>query len=168
MPAHASRFLLRFRPSDPERRAHGPSAGACRSLRTALLLGLAVAGLAGCGHLDLVSEGDPNRVATGTVTFRDPALLPQEASLVVRVLDTSRHDLPPQVLASQTISNPGTSPVAYRIEYRAVDDQLRHGLNVDARVSYDGRVRLFNHQQVVITLRDADSPHEVSVEPVGP
>jgi len=42
---------------------------------------------AGCGHLDLAAPGDPNRVLVGTVSFSQPSTLPDDAEVLVRIMD---------------------------------------------------------------------------------
>jgi hypothetical protein len=54
--------------------------------------------------------------------------------------------------------------VAYRVEYQADDDTLRRGLNIEVRISYNGRVQLFNSNQYSITLPDVKDPHEVEAD----
>jgi len=53
-------------------------------------------------------------------------------------------------------------------EYRAEDDVLRKGLNIDARVSFGGKVRYYNRNSYVVTLGNAADAHRISVNPVGP
>jgi uncharacterized lipoprotein YbaY len=124
--------------------------------------------LAGCGHLELSPEGDPARVLTGQVVLSEPAELPADAVIAVRVVDASNAALPPEVLGSQTIRNPGAPPVGFRLEYRAEDEVLRRGLNIEARVSVDGKVRYYNLNRYVVTLANASDPHRIYVNPVGP
>ena len=142
---------------------------------------------AGCGHLDLAPPGDPSRVLTGTVEFEAGTTLPEDAVLLVRVLDVPQTeasethpamvqtlkrpvpppDAPPEVLGEKSISNPGASPVAYRVEYTADDEQLRRGLNVEARISYGGKVRYLNSNHYSIGMNDYNDPHAVWVDPVS-
>ena len=150
------------------------------------LFGAAAAGwLAGGGHLDLTPEGNPDRVLTGTVELSSEAALPADAVVVIRILDPSRANVPPPtavlgevtakppemsqpptVLGEQTIRNPGQAPVAYRIEYTATDEQLRRGLNIEARVAFGGRVRFSNRNGFAITLLNVSDPHTIVVNPV--
>ena len=144
--------------------------------------------LAGCGHmdLDLTPEGNPNRALTGTVEFRDAVNLPADAVVVVRVLGVlppnpqavsgilgqppapgSQAELPPQVLGEQRIEAPSATPIPFRIDYRATDDQLRAGLKVEARVSVGGSVRWFNRNSYSVNLANAGDPHAVTVDPAG-
>ena len=55
----------------------------------------------------------------------------------------------------------------FRIEYRADDSLMRHGLNIDARISFGGRVRFRTGNAHVLTLGNATFPHEVWVEPAA-
>jgi uncharacterized lipoprotein YbaY len=152
------------------------------------LLSLIAAGLsfalAGCSHLDLAPEGNPNRVLNGTVTFTGG--LPTGAEVSVRVLDSSPRDFGPRTNSElplgdratpvaadrmvgeqvQTLAAPTIEPVPFRLEYLATDAMLRHGLNVEARISYGGRVRFRTIQAHVLTLASAPFRHDVVVDAV--
>ena len=140
----------------------------------------------GCGHLDLTPEGNPNRVLTGVVDFNGETALAADSVVVIRVVDPtgitetapaqvlgspsaagSAAELPPKVLGEQVIRNPGRAPVAFRIEYEAVDEQLRRGLNIEARVSSGGKLRYFNVNSYSITLNNVNDPHTISVNPAN-
>ena len=123
--------------------------------------------LAGCGQLDLTPEGDPSRVLSGEVDMGNDVTLPADTVVTVRVVDASAAGVPPQVLGSQTLTNPGAVPVPFRVEYRAEDELLRRGLNIEVRVSFGGRVRFFNKNNYAVTLGNAADTHRVSVNPVG-
>lgn len=149
----------------------------------------AVAGLllgAGCANITTTPGGDPNRVITGTVNYRSDLALPPDAEVVVRLLDPSGRnqasnpatkDLPvtpqakapptPVLLAEQTIKAPGPGPIPFRLEYSAEDDLLRRGLNLEARISFGGRVRLRTVSSRVVTLGNSTDPHSVWVEAVA-
>jgi uncharacterized lipoprotein YbaY len=154
-----------------------------------LLAALAVAalGLAGCQHLDLAGDGDPQRVLTGTVNLRPDIIFPADTEVVVRVVDLTPADrtgrdaaadlalagsaAPGQALerefGRQTIQAPAGKPVPFRIEFQADDERLRHGLNVEARISYGGRVHFRTLEGHVVTLASIGFPHEVWVEAVN-
>jgi uncharacterized lipoprotein YbaY len=140
---------------------------------------------AGCGHVDLTPEGDPNRVLTGTVNVRMNLIPPPDAEVVVRILNPSdvtaaptapskdlvigergTREQPEQVVAEQTIHAPPAMPVSFRIEYRASDAMLRRGLNIDARISWGGRIRFRTVDAQAVTLATVESPHVIWVEPV--
>jgi uncharacterized lipoprotein YbaY len=133
-----------------------------------LLAAAAALALAGCGHLELSPEGDPLRVVTGQVELGASEALPTDAVITVRVVDASNPGMPPEVLGSQTIKNPGAAPIGFRVEYRAEDEVLRRGLNIEARVSIGGRVRYYNLSRYAVTLGNASDPHRIYVNPVGP
>jgi uncharacterized lipoprotein YbaY len=132
-----------------------------------LVVGAAL-GVAGCGQLDITPEGDPSRVLTGQVEIDGSAALPADAVVTVRILDASAVGMPPQVIGAQTINNPGIAPVAFRVLYRADDELLRKGLNIEARVSFGGKVRYFNLNRYAVTLGNAADPHRITVNPAGP
>src|SRR5438874_10865571 len=60
-----------------------------------LVTSLVACTIAGCAHLDLTPESDPQRAITGTVKVRGEVLFPPEAVVTVRILDTSRIEHPP-------------------------------------------------------------------------
>jgi uncharacterized lipoprotein YbaY len=131
---------------------------------TIALAALAALALAGCGQIDLTPESNPSRALTGRIELGGPAALPADAMVTVRVVDASA-GMPPQVLGSQTIRNPGAAPIAFRVEYTAEDDVLRRGLNVEARVSFGGKVRYFNANKYVVTLANAADTLLITVNP---
>jgi uncharacterized lipoprotein YbaY len=132
------------------------------------ILSAAALALSGCGQLDLTPEGNPSRVLVGQVEIGGDALLPADTVVTVRVVDASAVGMPPQVLGSQTIRNPGIAPVPFRVEYRAEDELLRSGLNVEVRVSYGGKVRYFNLNRYAVTLGNAADTHRIRVNAAGP
>jgi uncharacterized lipoprotein YbaY len=148
------------------------------SLTTALILLLTP----GCGHLDVAPEGDPNRVATGTVDVQMPLQPPADAEVVVRIVEPSNitaaptaaaNDLvigergtlsrPENVIAEQVIRAPASMPVPYHIEFHATDAALRRGLNIEARISWGGRLRF---RTVQAQLANVAAPQTILVEPV--
>jgi uncharacterized lipoprotein YbaY len=137
-------------------------------MKPALGLFAAVLALAGCGHLEPSPIGDPSRVLTGEVDLGDSMALPADTVVTVRVVDATIVGQPPQVIGSQTIHNPGVAPISFRVEYRAEDDLLRQGLNIEARVSFGGKVRYYNVNRYVVTLGNATEAHRISANPVDP
>jgi len=124
--------------------------------------------LAGCGHLEVNSEGDSSRALVGQVDAGQPRALPADAVVTVRVVVPATASLPGQVLGAQTIKSPGVLPVDFRVEYQASDELLRHGLNVEARVSWGGVLRYYNRNGYAVSLSNASDPHRIGVDPVGP
>ena len=137
-----------------------------------------------CSHLDLAPDSDPSRVIEGMVTLRSDAVLPPDTVVVVRVIDTENRepmagatDLPvmdrmkpvasERVLGQQTIKAPAGVPIPFRVEYTADDALLRRGLNVEARISYGGRVQYRTGNAHLVTLSSSNFPHEVWVEPAS-
>jgi uncharacterized lipoprotein YbaY len=133
-----------------------------------LLAAFAALVLAGCGQLDLTPEGSPGRVVTGRVELGDGAALPADATVTVRVVDATKAGMPPLVLGSQTLRAPGDAPADFRVEFMADDETLRLGLNIEARVSFGGRVRYFNRNRYALTPGNASDPHRITVNPIGP
>ena len=153
------------------------------------LLALVVAGwvwlAAGCGHVDVAPESDPNRVVTGTVNVRMDLMPPPDAELVVRLIDppdvttapaSAARDLvigergsrenPEAIVAQQVIRAPSAMPAGFRLEFSADETQLRRGFNIEARLSWGGRLRFRNVEAQVVTLGNANSPIAIWMEPV--
>ena len=95
---------------------------------------------------------------TGSVTYGDGAALPAGATLTVTLQDVSRADASAVLMARQIISNPGTPPVAFRLDYSRSDIDPRNTYSVSARVeSAEGKL-LFTNDTVymVLTLGNSD------------
>lgn len=152
-----------------------------------LVLGVALFASLGCGHVETTVGSDPNRVVTGTVNVRMNLIPPPDAEIVVRIVEppdvtsapaAASKDLvigergtrerPEQLVGEQIIRAPGALPLPFRIEFRADDGMLRHGLNVEARISWGGRLRFRTIESQVITLRSIEraEPIAIWVEPV--
>ena len=148
-------------------------------------LGVLLAATA-CSSIDLTPEGDPQRVVSGTINLRSDLALPTDTVVVVRVIDTadveqthaaSSSSLPvmdrakpvpiERVLGEQTIRAPGAVPVPFHVEFSAEDSLLRHGLNLDVRVSFDGRLRYRNVNAYLLTLSSITRNHEIWLEAVA-
>jgi len=136
-------------------------------LRLPVALALFAWLVVGCADLDIKPAGDVNRVLTGTVNYHADDPLPPGAVLTVRLLDPSDPAAPPMVLGEQTIKDPGSPPVAFRIEYRADDTLLQHGLNIEARIAVAGRLQFYNVNSYAVTLNHAAEPQSVWVNPAG-
>ncbi len=153
-----------------------------------LILVIAAALLGGCGTLTTSPGGNPNRMLSGIVSYSSSDTgLPPDAEVVVRLIDTAgttqsriaaaNKDLPivnqpklpptPQLIAEQIIKAPAPGPIPFRLEYTASDDLLRHGLNLEARISYGGRVRMRTVNFRAVTLGNSTDMHEVRVEAVS-
>ena len=160
-----------------------------RLLFSSLAAGAALLAIAGCESvsLDVRPEGNPSRVLNGTVNFRSEQPLPSDAEIVVRVLDMSsveqsrtaaNRDLPvaaraqvtpmPTVLAEQKVPVVPGGALPFRLEFTATDELLRHGVNVEARISFAGGVRYRTVNAQVITLSSVErNPYEVWVMAAG-
>jgi uncharacterized lipoprotein YbaY len=150
-----------------------------------LLLASVCAFLAACSSLELSSEGGgADRVVNGTVVAHTP--LPAGAQVLVRLVDNTPReavravpadmampdDAKPiateRIIAQEPITVPVQTmdPVPFRIEFRATDAELRHGLNLEARISYGGKVQHRTINARVVTLASVPYSHAIEVEPV--
>jgi uncharacterized lipoprotein YbaY len=139
--------------------------------------------LAGCANLETEREGSPDRVLQGFVAAKTP--LPAGAQVLVRILDASPREtsrnpaselvadrarpLPADRIVaewSQALAAGTSEPVPFRLAYTATDAELRHGLNLEARISYGGGLRHRTINARVLTLASAPYPQTLEVEPV--
>jgi len=154
-------------------------------LLRAFVVAAAVSWVAGCQHLDVSSQGDPERLLRGIVTSQ--ATLPAGAEIVVQLIGPAtasaataplRSDLPlgdrarvPVIerLVGEyriVLDAMTTEAVPFELEYRAEDATLRHGLNVDVKISYGGRLRYRTLSAHVVTLASSPFSQDIAVQPV--
>lgn len=141
--------------------------------------------LTGCGsmEMDTSSQGDPNRVVTGTVEI-GTASLPPDTTVAVRVVDQVHHDfqnptavlgehsataavsLPPEVLGELKIPHAAGPSVPFVLKFYCTDDQLSKGLVLEARVSYGGKVHYFNVESYALNSGNIGDPRRIYVNQV--
>lgn len=120
--------------------------------------------LASCAHLDTSLDPAGQMVLSGTVNFRSDEPLPSDALVVVRLLDVTRADSPPQVLAEQIQKGALSSPVPFSFEYKAEDIQPPKRANLEARISIGGRLRYSSMNRVAVTPLRAEGPIQIWIE----
>ena len=125
------------------------------SLAVAAVLALLVAAAA-CGSdpapnptatvtAEVPSGKEPNASVRGTVTYKERIALTPGARLVVDLRDTSLQDAASELIARQTIEDPGQVPIAFEVEYNRddIDDRNTYSLQVDI-IEADGRLAFTN------------------------
>ena len=72
---------------------------------------------------------------TGTITYRERVALGPDAVATIQLRDVSLADAPSVLVAEQSIANPGSVPIAFRIEYdpAAIDERRTYGIQADIR-----------------------------------
>lgn len=119
---------------------------------------------AGCGSVDLTPPSFGDRVVEGTVVLSHSGPLPDNAEVIVQVVDPARGGRG-EVLGEQVIQAPGEPPIPFRIEYRAEDPVLRRGLNIDVRISFGKALAYHTASLHPLTSANEKDPHEVVVVP---
>lgn len=109
-----------------------------RRLLLAMTVGLVLFGT-GCQRL----PGEGGNEVTGTATYREPIALPNEAELLVSLIDTQSADAAGPVLAEFSQLDPGEPPYVFRLPYRedAVDPD--HSYGVRAEISAAGETLFY-------------------------
>jgi uncharacterized lipoprotein YbaY len=138
-----------------------------RKYSSLLLLIVASLFISACGHLDIQPQPQGDRVLTGTVNFRADAPLPDNAVAVVRLLDITQADQPPQVIAVQTIQRATSSPLAFSLECKVEDLLPPKHVRIEARISVGGKLRYASINAVPITASRVDHPFEIWIESVN-
>ena len=109
-----------------------------KTLLAAIGISVVLAALAACGS-------NPNASVSGTVTYRERLALSPGARLVVELRDVSYADAAAQLIAQQTVSDPGQVPIKFRVEYSRDDIDARNTYAVSARIiEADGRLAFIN------------------------
>lgn len=142
-----------------------------------VLLIAVMLGLASCqGETDptaAVPQVDPGRngdtFVSGTVSYRERLALTDGATLRVELRDVSYADAPAQLIASQTINNPGQVPVSFRVEYDREDIDPRNTYSVSARITEsDGRLAFINDTAYEVITRGNPSSVDMLLVLVQP
>jgi uncharacterized lipoprotein YbaY len=124
-----------------------------------VLLALAL-GLSGCVTTDTGPAPLPSVVCT--LRCADPAAaLAYGTVLELRLVDFTRADARPLVLAERTESNPGQLPLHYRLYYNATVINPAHDYGVEARLLLKGRPLWVQPEPLPVITKD--HPYEVEV-----
>ena len=122
----------------------------------------------GCANMDLSATSLADRTVDGAVViYPEDTVLPDGTEVIVRVIDMSRGEGRGEVLGEQTITNPGTVPVPFHIEYRAEDEVLRKRITIDARISTGRTLRYYTASAHPITPGNVKNRHMVEVVPAN-
>jgi len=104
---------------------------------------------------------------TGTATYRDRALLPPGAVLTVTLADISRADAPADVLATQTLADPGAPPYPFALPYDPAAIDARMTYAVSARVTLGDRLLMTSDSVHPVLTQGAGAQAEVLMRRVG-
>ena len=122
--------------------------------------------VAACIALALSSCKDQLEIH-GRVTSRGTITLPANAVLEVKVVDVSRPDQAPIVVARRTYASLGTAPWPFTLSpdtLSVLDPD--HGYAVQARVLVDGKAVLVNKRRTYVNPAKLADTLEIVVEPV--
>lgn len=104
----------------------------------------------------------------GTVTYHQLERLPPGSELEVRLVDTTRDDDPPVVLAKSRLTNLGEVPVAFAVRYDPATIDQRRSYGVEATISVGGRPVFASRARYPVLTRGGGTRADVVVEPVAP
>jgi putative lipoprotein len=83
-------------------------------------------------------EGERESIR-GTVAYRQKIAMPPDAVVVVELVDLSVNESVPPVVVSTRLTEPGSVPVSYELNYRRSLRQPGHQYAVRARIESGGR-----------------------------
>jgi putative lipoprotein len=124
--------------------------------------------LAGCAYVEISPVGDDDRSMTGKVTLTPADPVPEGSVLSIRIVDNSKAASGPVLLGQQRVAITGAPPFEFRAEFRADDNLLRRGVNVEAKILVNGKLRYANLTGHVVTLDRAAAPQEITLMPTAP
>ena len=87
--------------------------------------------------------------------------------LEVRLVDFTRADARPQVLAERIDSNPGQLPLRYRLFYNASAINPAHDYGVEARILFKGRPLWVQPEPFPVITKDHPYEIEVVLQPAS-
>ena len=82
----------------------------------------------------------PGGLVSGTLLYRERVALTPEAVVDVSLVDVSLADAPAEVIAEETIRDPGQVPIPFELEYDPARIDPKHTYAVQARITDRGRV----------------------------
>jgi uncharacterized lipoprotein YbaY/heat shock protein HslJ len=92
---------------------------------------------------------------SGSVTYRDRALLPPDATLTVTLADVSRADAAAEVLATAEMQTRGAPPYPFRLAYDPARVDDRNSYAVSARVTLGDRLMMVSDSHHPVITRGA-------------
>ena len=119
--------------------------------------------------IEIPSGREPNASVSGTVTYRERIALTPGAMLVVELRDTSYQDAAAELIARQTISDPGQVPIRFKVGYSREDIESRNTYSVSARIiESDGRLAFTNDTAYDVITRGNPSKVDMVLVLVQP
>ena len=119
--------------------------------------------------LEIPSGRQPNASVSGNVSYRERIALTPGAMLVVEIRDTSYADASAELIARQTISDPGQVPIRFKVEYNRDDIDSRNVYSVSARIiESDGRLAFTNDTAYDVITRGSPSKVDMLLVLVQP
>jgi putative lipoprotein len=122
--------------------------------------------LAVWGALSVRAQEERFGTVNGVVTMRERIALPDDAKVVVELLDLTRGGTPAQVIATQTMRTGGRQvPFAFSLNYDLLTIDETHTYNVSAKIYVEDKVRWFTAETIPVILNGNYSA-EVRVIPI--
>ncbi len=123
---------------------------------------------AGGGTLVMRAAGVPSvnqAVMSGTILLPESSTLPEDALITVELQDTSRADVPAEVLGEQVITGVTHSSIPFTVAYDPSQIQSNHSYSISVRITdVDGNLLFINDTNIPVITRG--NPTENVLVPV--
>jgi putative lipoprotein len=92
------------------------------------------------------NSADRRPAVTGTVSYREPVALPQDAVIEVSLLDVSLMDVAAKLISKQTITPDQALPIPFKLHYDPQD--------IDQRMTYAVQARILDGDDKLLFVTD--------------
>ena len=115
------------------------------------------------------AQGATQGAVVGTVSYRQRMALPADSVVEVRLLDTSKMDVAPQVIGEAIIPTAGAQvPIPFRIEYNPAAIDPSHTYSVRAIINVGGKVLFSSPTTYPVLTRGAGNEAAIEVYMILP
>jgi putative lipoprotein len=94
----------------------------------------------------MTNSADNRPAVTGTVSYREPVALPQDAVIEVSLLDVSLMDVAAKLISKQTITPEQSVPIPFKLHYDPQD--------IDQRMTYAVQARILDGDDKLLFVTD--------------
>lgn len=109
-----------------------------------------------------------NTRVTGTLSYPPHTALPPDAVVYITLVDVSpRQDASGDIIARQTITNPGQIPILFELEYNPARINSRYVYAIQAHITVKGKLLFINTSPYPVITRGNPNNIDVIVSPAN-
>jgi putative lipoprotein len=122
---------------------------------------IALSALMLIGYASTAMSSEIARV-TGTLTYPRHAALPPDAVVYITLVDVSpRQDASGDIIARQTITNPGQIPIPFELKYNLARINSKYAYAIQAQITVKGKLLFRNTSPYPVITRG--NPNNIDV-----